>query len=302
MVDARPSRRTSRPPAAAREEIDDLLSSVEQLRLTLAADLSAAAGALDAGDAAVARDIVAADRVELHRLRGDHVPPHHTPRRSRRFLLALPAIPLVGALAITTAAALAPHDHRQRAPGAAQSIRAASHSTPPQSRQTAASTLRSLERLVTLDPHSGQIVAMATHLHQQLSEIVEASRDDPTSITEVRRLLSIEQRVLESHRGDAVAAALAASRQLTQALTRALAPAGVTTPTLPLPVSPSASSTTNAATPTASPTPRRTVATSSGQQTTPTSTPTHSRPRHERRHHHHPFRQLLGAELSDGML
>jgi hypothetical protein len=286
----------------AREEIDELLSGVAQLRMTLAADLSAAAGALDAGEPAVARDIVDADRVELRRLRGEHPPAHHAPRQSRRVLLALPAIPLVGALAITAAAALVPHDQRPAAPRVTQAESAASHKAAPRSRQTAASTLRSLERLVTADSQPGQIVAVATQLHHQLSEIVESSRDDPTSISEVRRLLSIEQLILESHRGNGVATALAASRHLARVLTRAVSPAVVTTPTLPLPVSLSPSATTASATPTVSPTSRNTVATSSGQRATPTSKPTHSRSRHEKRRRHHPFEQLLEAGLSNGTL
>jgi hypothetical protein len=86
-----------------------LVDDIRSLRLTLAADFSAAAAAIDAAEPAVARDIMAGDRGELRRLAaGFTVPEPATHRRPgrRRAVVAAAAIPMVAALATTGAMAL----------------------------------------------------------------------------------------------------------------------------------------------------------------------------------------------------
>jgi hypothetical protein len=110
---------TSPAPADA---LDGLLDEVRDLRLTLAADLATAAGATEIGAAAVAGDILEGDRRELARflrLADDQlrqlehaavaVPAEPVPadvRWRRRAIVTLPAIPLVGALAVSAAAVM----------------------------------------------------------------------------------------------------------------------------------------------------------------------------------------------------
>ncbi|HEX3824910.1 MAG TPA: hypothetical protein VHV79_10645 [Mycobacteriales bacterium] len=98
-----------------------LVDDIRSLRLTLAADFSAAAAAIDAAEPAVARDIMAGDRGEVRRLAAGFTKPPAAARRPgrRRAFVAAAAIPMVGVLAVTGAMALstgraASHDPAQR--------------------------------------------------------------------------------------------------------------------------------------------------------------------------------------------
>jgi hypothetical protein len=94
--------------------VSDLVESIRALRLTLTADLAAAAAAIEAGEPAIAQDILTADRLEVRRLSLPASPslPARPARRARRrrVLFTLPAVPLIGALAMTGAVALTTHD------------------------------------------------------------------------------------------------------------------------------------------------------------------------------------------------
>jgi hypothetical protein len=312
-IDAVPADSTS-PDAVA---IAALLDDVHQLRLTLTADLSAAASALDADEPTIARDILAGDRHELVRLT-DRSLSRPTPRpavrrepaRPRRALLALPAIPLIGALAMTGAAALngdTSSSHVQA--DSRHSALPAAQQSPGAIQRTATSTLHQLEQVIALHPRGTAVVAVAQSLHRQLTAILSSSANDPKRLTEVRQLLAAEQRVLETHQGHAVAVALAASRRIAKLLdlqnvppvvsspSSSPAPAASTKPTKPAtPKSPAPKPTTSVSqtpqshtstTPPPNPIPTPTATSTS------TSHPTH-RARHQHRHTHNPlFGKLL---------
>ncbi|HVT22978.1 MAG TPA: hypothetical protein VHE57_16490 [Mycobacteriales bacterium] len=218
------SRRAADDPA-----IVDLLDTVRDVRTTLAIDLSAAAGALEENQPEIARDILAATSAELTRLGGerqhpaaDQVAAARRRARRRRALIALPAVPLVGALAMTTAAALGgSHDeaaHRAVAP--------ASPTTPasaPAQHTSATTALRRLEHVVTRHAKAAQVIAVADDLHQQLTRMI-ATSDNPAQLHVVRQLLALEQNVLEGSKLPGTQLALAASRAIAQLLEHRPAP------------------------------------------------------------------------------
>jgi hypothetical protein len=212
--------------------IVELLDSVREARTSLAIELSAAAGAIEAGHPEVARDIVAATAEEM-RLVSDRPPspaptvvsPRH--RRRRRALLALPAIPLVGAVAMTAASALggsgAPASHHVAARHVAVAAIApptmtAMTTTDPITHDGARTALHRLEHVVTHHPHAAQVLAVADDLHDQLTAMIATATDDPARLHVVRRLLMLEQHVLESVRVPGTQLALAASRAIARLL------------------------------------------------------------------------------------
>ncbi|HVS67886.1 MAG TPA: hypothetical protein VHE56_05005 [Mycobacteriales bacterium] len=200
--------------AAADPAIVDLLDTVREVRTTLAVDLSTAAGALDADHPEVARDILAAAAADLHvvatrtqKLGHDHAEPRRQRSRRTRALLALPAVPLIGAVAMTTAAALS----------SAHAKPATHHVVATSSTHTAASTtLQRLEHVVTHHPQAAQVIAVANDLHQQLTQMIATS--NPAQLHAVRRLLTLEQHVLESSKVPGTQLALAASRAIAELL------------------------------------------------------------------------------------
>jgi hypothetical protein len=291
---------------ASRANSDDvakLLADVHELRLTLTADLSAAASAIDADELAVARDIVSADVLEVRRLRGETaqaaVEQRPEPVRRSRVLLALPAIPLVGALAMTGAAALngggpthSPVTSSNRA------VMPRTADTPGEIRQTATSTLRHLERVVNKHPRGNQVVTVAAHLHDQLTAILAGSPNSVKSLGEVKHLLAIEQQLLQGRHGQGAVIALAASRKLTHLLNIAKLPVALPTtlpPVLPHPTHKPASTPT--ATPSTSHSPRPQQSTSPPPNPFPTAKPTHTRATHHHHRHRHVVDPLLGPGL-----
>lgn len=314
--------RRSDAPVASSQDIANLLENVHQLRLTLTADLAAAASAIDADEPAVARDIVAADRHEVRalsdRLRPRPEPhpepvpqpqPRREPARSRRALLALPAVPLIGALAMTGAAALnsgGSHANSQ-ARTAAHSASPSTAKSPGEIRQTATTTLRQLERVVSRHPRGAAVVAVANDLHRQLTAILATAPNNAKRLNQVQHLLAVEQLLLETHHGPATAVALAASRRIAHLLNQLPTepPSPPATPKPPVTAAPTKSSTPKSATP-QSPTPKTTVSKSQAPQpseSTPpppnpfaSPTPTAHRSHHR---HHHPKNPLLGNGLVD---
>jgi hypothetical protein len=277
--------------------MSELLDNIRALRLTLTADLAAVAGALDEDEPGIARDIVAADCHEVQRLSSGGSQPHRalpaSPRR-RRALLALPAIPLIGVLAMTGAAALSHHDATHSHP----------HSHRTAASRTATTTLHQLERVVSSHPQESQVITVADYLHHQLTAMIATSIGSPERLGDVQQMLSVEQRLLEGQRGPGETIALAASRKLTLMLTTDTAPVVVVstltstsapTPTA-TPIPTSMSTPTAMPTPTSVPTPAA-VPTSAAPQSVQHSTPPspHHTPtpkpkrshRHRHRHSHH---------------
>jgi hypothetical protein len=215
--------------------IVELLDSVREARTSLAIELSAAAGAIEAGHPEIARDIVAATAEEMRlvsdRPRAVSVDDERPRRRARRrALLALPAIPLVGAIAMTAASAIggsgtpathhpvatAPHVSIAAVPGQ-QTITTAT-TTGPIAHDVATSTLHRLEHVVAHHPQSARVLAVADDLHDQLTEMIATATNDPARLHVVRHLLMLEQHVLESVRVPGTQLALAASRAIVRLL------------------------------------------------------------------------------------
>jgi hypothetical protein len=183
-------------------EMTELVDNIRLLRLTLTADLAAAAAAVEAADPAVARDIIAADRRELRRLSG-HVPPPRrlTPtRRRRRTLVALPAVPLIGALAMTGAVALTSrsvHDQRATARPTATTVTAERPSTlvgrQAHAGVTSPPTLLGPITVGRL-PHSPAARAVDRHTEHSIPPPVAAAKR-PRQVNKVKHLLRVEQQL-----------------------------------------------------------------------------------------------------------
>jgi hypothetical protein len=215
--------------------IVELLDSVREARTSLTIELSAAAGALEAGQPEVARDIVAATAEEMRRAATRStstalIDPPKPRRTRRRALLALPAVPLVGAIAMTAASALgggsAPPSHHPPASAAPVTIAAVPPRTVitgvttsgPDAHSGATTTLHRLERVMTHHPQAAQVLAVADDLHDQLTAMIANATNDPARLHVVRHLLTLEQQVLESVKVPGTQLALAASRAIARLL------------------------------------------------------------------------------------
>src|SRR3954453_4940516 len=259
----------SRRPAASdvSHPLDGLLRDVRELRLTLAADLHAAAAAAEDGEAEVASDIVEADRDEIARFRRVAetrllrlqrlaVAEPELPRWRRRVVVALPAVPLVGALAVSAAAVTGvmplPGSHDTANPPPVQ----AAPSSP------VTSSFQQLERIV--DDHQSSardVIAAARVLHRQLAALIASSSDDPTQAAALAELLRAEQSLLLTAQPPGASVVLDATRRLAKQLVN-------TAPRLPKP----APTSTKLPTPLPSPSPKKTStapATSTKRSTTP---------------------------------
>jgi hypothetical protein len=173
---------------------------MRELRLSLASDLTAAAGATDEGAYGVAADIVAGDRADVARFarmaderlaRAEQFAQAGStqPAWRRRVAVVLPVAPVVGALALSAAAAtgalpLPGHSH---AP-------APTVSALPQGKLP--SSFTQLVRVVHNDPSASQVIAAATKLHRQLTQLIATSSNNPQSVAEVAQLLELEQSLL----------------------------------------------------------------------------------------------------------
>jgi hypothetical protein len=205
--------------------LDDILDEVRDLRLTLATDLTAAAGAVDAGATDVAADIVEADRRELlrfsalieNRLRRSE-PQLSTPaaRRRRRAAMLVPALPLVGAMAVTAAAATGSLPLVHHGP-AAKPPAVLSGRTP------LVSTFQQFESVVENHADASQVVAAADALHQQIAALISSAPNNSQNTSEVIALLQLEQQLLMRQQPPGARIVLAASQQLAAQLLR-LAP------------------------------------------------------------------------------
>ena len=259
--------------------IEDVLDDLRRLRLTLVADLSAAAAAVEDSSERVAADIVDGDRRELAaflrrstaRLQGAPQPAPVTatvtapaPRAwRRRALISLPAVPLVGALAMSAAAAAGllpvPTQHHHHARVLTQ--------------RPMSTTFQQFESVLDSDPSASQVVAAATALHQQIAAILATAPQSPNGVSEAAQLLQLEQALLLRKQPPGSSLVLAQSRKLAaQLLTVAREASAQPTPATVATPSASSSpkhSTTPKSSPTSSPT-----AKSSTTKTTTTSSPT----------------------------
>jgi hypothetical protein len=214
--------RSRRPdaPLPSGDPLESLLEDMHDLRMTLAADLTAAAGAAEAGADEVARDIIEADRVELARFarvanvrlerltRGELEPTvRERPAWKRRVAVAMPVVPVVGAMALSAAAATgvlpipgATH------PGKPAVVRADDQSTN--------ASFQQLVDVLNGDPNASQVIAAASELHHQLRELMDTSPNDPSRTAEIAHLLQMEQSLLLSKQPPGVSVVLDATRKL----------------------------------------------------------------------------------------
>jgi hypothetical protein len=206
--------------------LDGLLQDVRDLRLTLAADLNAAAGAAEAGAPTVAGDILDADRREL--IRFAHAAELRIARMEqreaaqtcpshwrRRVAFALPAVPLVGAMAMSAAALtgtlpLPGHDRGADRPGATTS---AALPTSPVS-----SSFQRLVNVVDGNPSASQVIAAAKALHRQIAALIRSTPGDPANAAEVAELIRMEQSLLMSAQPPGADVVLDATRRLAEKL------------------------------------------------------------------------------------
>jgi hypothetical protein len=195
-------RRTSAP--ADQTPLDAIIRDMRELRLTLASDLSTAAGATEDGAYDVAGDIVDGDRADVARFarliderlrRVERFPtapaprPTSSPAWRRRIAVALPIAPVVGALALSAAAATGALPLPGQSHSPAPAVNALANGRLP-------SSFTQLVKVVHNDPSASQVIAAATKLHRQLTQLIARSSNDPQSVAEVAQLLQLEQSLL----------------------------------------------------------------------------------------------------------
>ena len=212
--------RRGRAPLPPGDPLETLLEDMHDLRMTLAADLTAAAGAADAGADDVALDIIEADRVELARFarvanirleRLEHplpTRPEPKPAWRRRVAVALPVVPVVGAMALSAAAAtgVLPIPGATHAPK--QAVVRADDRSPVTSFKALVSVLNAEH------PSASQVMQAASKLHRQLRELIANSPNDPSKAAEIAQLLSMEQSLLLQKQPPGVSVILNATRKL----------------------------------------------------------------------------------------
>jgi hypothetical protein len=202
---------------------------MRDLRLTLATDLTAAAGAAEEGAQDVAAQIVEADRLELalfaedadRRLRRlatgpvavpDRAAPA-SPRWRRRLAIALPVVPMVGALAVSAAAAAGVLPMPGKSTDHVDSL-----SAPVSADNTASSTFRAFADVVGSDPSASQVIAAAGRLHDQLAKLLASSSTNPDSAAQLVQLLRMEQSLLLTQQPPGADVVLHATRKLAKKL------------------------------------------------------------------------------------
>jgi hypothetical protein len=209
-----------RPTLPPGDPLESLLADMHDLRMTLAADLTAAAGAAEAGADDVACDIFEADRVELARFarvanirleRLSHPLPTEAASRPawrRRVAVALPIAPVVGAMALSAAAAtgVLPIPGATHAPNQAV-VRADDAHSP-------VTSFKQLETILNGSPSASQVNAAASKLHRQLRRLIANSPNDPGQAAEIAQLLSMEQSLLLQKQPPGVSRLLDATRKL----------------------------------------------------------------------------------------
>jgi hypothetical protein len=264
--------------------LEDILQDVRDLRLTLAADLRAAAAATEDGATQVASDIVEGDREEIAkfrrlaemrmaRLQRLAVAEPEAPRWRRRVAFALPAVPLVGAMAVSAAAVTGvlpvPGAHNPH-----PAVVSAAPSSP------VSTSLQELQAVVDDQAASARdVIAAARALHRQLAAMIAGTSNDPARAAEVAELLRMEQDMLLRAQPPGASVVLDATRRLAEQLvqsTSSLPKPAPSSTDLPKPLStqePKKKKTTSSPSPTAkqSSTPKPSASTSPDPSTSPDS-------------------------------
>ena len=227
--------------AVERSPLESLLEDMRDLRLTLAADLTAAAGAAEEGATGVASDIVDADRQELARfarvadqrllrLQRLATAGPETPKWRRRIVVSLPVVPVVGAMALSAAAAtgvLPLPGTGNGSHGSSDSVSASQSVSP-----APVDSLRQLVDVIDHNPSASQVIAAASKLHRQLRHLMATSPNDPTQVSQIAELLRMEQSLLMQSQPPGVDVVLTATRRLAARLVHS-GPRPVTPTTVP---------------------------------------------------------------------
>jgi hypothetical protein len=222
------------------EEIAGLIHDVQSLRTTMASDLSAAAGAVDSDQPAVAGDIIEGGRRDLAHLgkrspgpglagRDLPRPRDHrwTSTRSGARAALTATVPLL-ALAAVGAAAVTAYtidQHHPSSPGARHQTQLPGVPSPggtadrPAATDAAAATLHALTVAVRRGASPATIAATAALLHDQLASIAAASGGDSATLAAVRRMLAAEDHLLSGNTDPRIAVEWRAVRRLEATLT-----------------------------------------------------------------------------------
>jgi len=208
--------------AVERSPLESLLEDMRDLRLTLAADLTAAAGAAEEGATGVASDIVDADRQELARfarvadqrllrLQRLATAGPETPKWRRRVVVSLPVVPVVGAMALSAAAAtgVLPLPGTGGGNGSSHPAAVTQSASP-----APVDSLRQLVDVIDNNPSASQVIAAASKLHRQLRHLIATSPNDPTQVSQIAELLRMEQSLLMQSQPPGVDVVLDATRKL----------------------------------------------------------------------------------------
>jgi hypothetical protein len=191
-------------------------------------------------------------------------------RLPRRVAVALPAVPLVGALTMAAAAAagILPVPGTSNPTTNHHVISVAADEMP---------ALRQLESVVNGDPSEQQVIDAADKLHQQIAALIATSNGDPAKADAIAELLQIERALLLNKQPPGAQAVLAATRSLiTQLRSHA------TTMVPPPMVSPTAGSVaqqqsgSNSSSSSSNSRPSPTPSATPSKTTKPTPKPTHS--------------------------
>jgi hypothetical protein len=98
-------------------------------------------------------------------------------------------------------------------------------------------TFNQLVKVLDSDPSASQVIAAASKLHKQLSQLLAISTDNPTQTEEVARLLRMEQNLVLRTQPPGAAVVLDASRKLAARLVTAV-PSAKPTVSVTLPPTP----------------------------------------------------------------
>ena len=214
---------------AERSPLESLLEEMRDLRLTLATDLTAAAGAAEEGAEGIAADIVEADRQELARfarvadqrllrLQRLATAGPETPKWRRRVVVSLPVVPVIGAMAVSAAAATGVLP----VPGGSGGNETPAVASESASSAPVDSTFREFVDGLDNNPSASQVIAAADQLHRQLRHLMKSSPNDPNRVSQIAELLRMEQSLLMRAQPPGVDVVLDATRKLAARLVTVL--------------------------------------------------------------------------------
>lgn len=233
--------------AARAPELQALLRELDDLRLSLATDLSLAAAAVEAGSPDLAGAVVEGDRAELadfERRALQHLAAAFTPeipdaregvdpvfvdpvpvvpaRRRRSLLAAVTPLLATAAAVLGVLAGVVPTGGAQAEPG--------------QGTQTAMATYQELTQLTREGADAAEVARAAERLHDELAAIVAQASSDPAAAQAALALLESEARVLDgSVDRDQLTGVIAEAMSMVARLRAALPEMPVRAPRVPSP-------------------------------------------------------------------